>query len=936
MEEYNEDFDFDHLYTNLNQEEEEEAEEMYFKEDMISNEDHDNRIVHEKILSQKFSQLLTKDAHQHGQQQRDEDYDAVSNNKRPLRTLSPLEVVSKKIRRWNESESEEPEVDHMPEYFERLNDMFDKIMTHHIIQHRITISIDDLRQLTISKHRIAMIELDKKLWTFYLKLGTGQCETVESNKTKVNQYMWPMFVKTFHSFTSNIRSKHEKMSEEKLYETIVREHLENLDEKIEFYLMEYHEKKNDVMNFTDDIEQLIETFVQQYSIVPFEMKLNYKIKILQYNYDDQLLERTYLQLNPTEDQIQIAKRLCNLRYAYVQAKQELIQLKQQILCNKPTKLIHSKALSMLSTIQSYSTSDIRIYQLQLDQEEKDLQEKMTGLMIESISEAENKILQYRTLLNKEIQRIPQYDPDKNEGLSKELMDHIHRRVDIINKKIEYNSNFRIHYCLQHHYTDLQDSLSISSICFSPTMIMSTPLHLLTKEQLQLLNRGPTYVPPYQMSVSSLYASMEEIIQKQHKSLQHDLNILFNKCEVNVALSMFIRNEIKKLFTKIFSISLPTSLRERALYEKQLVQSIREHLKANDLILRRTADQRNVFYLANKTEFEEKSNEYMIKMDTFKLCHIIDKENLQGTRDYLTTKMKSMNEQLQTIFSDKKYKDILKKLFITIDKVQLPYLYFLPNVSLKSNELSIQPIVVAQRSATARLAYFLEQLLRPIILRQLETTTFQSGADFIRKLNDYLEQSGHALRPTTNFVTIIISNFYSMVDHDTMLLALQDFLMDPCTMPTIQNISIGKVFRLTTLFLRHNLFYYDHKIYRFIKGSPTNFPIMETLATMYILPWLRSLFRQSVLEKEFYGRFQNQFFLTWNKTNTEFFHMIKMIRNQHKDIHLDIKIDSTVQFLHVHIENQNGTFYSRVDHDSGMMQKYTLPYVVGNSKVAHGH
>ncbi|CAF4656413.1 unnamed protein product, partial [Rotaria sp. Silwood2] len=149
-------------------------------------------IVHEKILSQKFSQLLTKDAHQHGQQQRDEDYDAVSNNKRPLRTLSPLEVVSKKIRRWNESESEEPEVDHMPEYFERLNDMFDKIMTHHIIQHRITISIDDLRQLTISKHRIAMIELDKKLWTFYLKLGTGQCETVESNKTKVNQYMWPM------------------------------------------------------------------------------------------------------------------------------------------------------------------------------------------------------------------------------------------------------------------------------------------------------------------------------------------------------------------------------------------------------------------------------------------------------------------------------------------------------------------------------------------------------------------------------------------------------------------------------------------------------------------------------------------------------------------------------------------------------------------------
>ncbi|CAF3103602.1 unnamed protein product, partial [Rotaria sp. Silwood2] len=155
--------------------------------------------------------------------------------------------------------------------------------------------------------------------------------------------------------------------------------------------MEYHEKKNDVMNFTDDIEQLIEIFVQQYSIVPFEMKLNYKIKILQYNYDDQLLERTYLQLNPTDDQIQIAKRLCNLRYAYVQAKQELIQLKQQILCNKPTKLIHSKALSMLSTIQSYSTSDIRIYQLQLDQEEMSEEKLYETIVREHLENLDEKI-----------------------------------------------------------------------------------------------------------------------------------------------------------------------------------------------------------------------------------------------------------------------------------------------------------------------------------------------------------------------------------------------------------------------------------------------------------------------------------------------------------------------------------------------------------------
>ncbi|CAF1352319.1 unnamed protein product [Rotaria sordida] len=61
----------------------------------------------------------------------------------------------------------------------------------------------------------------------------------------------------------------------------------------------------------------------------------------------------------------------------------------------------------------------------------------------------------------------------------------------------------------------------------------------------------------------------------------------------------------------------------------------------------------------------------------------------------------------------------------------------------------------------------------------------------------------------------------------------------------------------------------------------------------------------------------------------------MIGNQQPDIHFNMKIDSNVQFLNAYIENQNGTLYSRIYHDSNI-QKYTLPYVIGNSKVAHSH
>ncbi|CAF4090289.1 unnamed protein product [Rotaria sordida] len=758
MEEYNEDFDFDHLNTfNLNEEE------MIIAEDMITTNDYGHQVVHEQILSQKLSQLSTKDKNPNEQQQRDEDYDIARNNKRSLSTPPSLEMVFKKIRGWNEVENEKEE-DHQ---------------------------------------MIAMIELDKKLWMFYLKLGTGQCATSESSKTKVNRNMWPMAVKKLCSPTPNTVPINKEQNKQNSYEMAVHQHLEELNEKLEIYFMEYYEKKNDLMNFTDEIEQAIETFVYQHSIVPFEMKLNYEIKILEYNYDDQLLEHEYLLQKPTENQIKVAKHLYKLRYDYVEAKEGLIQLKQVILYNKPTQFIHSKALSTISSMMSNSTPDTRIFQQQIDQEEKELQQKMTDLMAEYIAKAENKILEYRALFHKEIDRISIYNKDTSEGFSTELMDLIYRRINIMNKKLEYCFDFKLNYHLRHRYTDVQDALAIPSVCFSPTMIIGTPLHLLTPEQLKLLNRGPTYVPLCQMYVSSASVSMEEIIQKQYKSLQHDLNILF---------------------TKFFSISLPQSFRERALYEKQLVQSIRKEFKAYDLILRRTVDQRNVFYLGNRNEFEEKINEYMNTTDIFELCENIDEQNLQATRNNLITKMKLMNEQLEMIFSDKQYKDTLKKLYITIDKVELPYLYFLPDISQK-NHLLVQPIVVTKHSATAQLAYFLDQLLRPIVQRQLESTTFRNGGDFIRNI----------------------------ADHDTMLLMFQDFLRDPCLMPMIKNLSMRKIFHLTTLFLRNNRFYYDHKIYRFVKGSPTSFPLTETLANIYIGRWLKSLFRHQLLEKEFYGR-----------------------------------------------------------------------------------
>jgi hypothetical protein len=84
-----------------------------------------------------------------------------------------------------------------------------------------------------------------------------------------------------------------------------------------------------------------------------------------------------------------------------------------------------------------------------------------------------------------------------------------------------------------------------------------------------------------------------------------------------------------------------------------------------------------------------------------------------------------------------------------------------------------------------------------------------------------------------------------------------------------------------------------------------------------------------------SRCKNQFFFTCNATANELRNFLQAIRTKNSNVHLEIKMDSKVQFLNAHIENQNGTLYSRVYHDPAI-QKYTLPYAIGHSEVAHSH
>ncbi|CAF4661433.1 unnamed protein product, partial [Rotaria magnacalcarata] len=53
-----------------------------------------------------------------------------------------------------------------------------------------------------------------------------------------------------------------------------------MNEKIQYHQNQFSEKKNNLIGFTSNIEESIQSFVQKHGVKPFEMKRNLKIAMI--------------------------------------------------------------------------------------------------------------------------------------------------------------------------------------------------------------------------------------------------------------------------------------------------------------------------------------------------------------------------------------------------------------------------------------------------------------------------------------------------------------------------------------------------------------------------------------------------------------------------------------------------------------------------------
>ena len=626
------------------------------------------------------------------------------------------------------------------------------------------------------------------------------------------------------------------------------------------------------------------------------------------------------------------------------------EFRERLLCDQPPVSFDVVEVSLPSSVATLT--DIAVRQSLLDRHHALIQETKTTLAALQLCFLQARLDQCQLRVTDDTARMWEHHREKLPGMhmSTTLTQLIDARVRNLTQKSKVACDLTIRRDIRSPYERMEhDQGRRRRIGFRSALLIdpnvSTQAHTLTHQQLRLLSRGPSYVPPYQLHLLPAFvSSVDDRIKKQYAPLQHHMALLFSRHHIHLVRQETIKHEVKQAFKEHFSRTVPSDVLQRATYEKTAIESIRRTLAKQGLLVRRTADHRNRFYLGHRKAFDEHCAAYMQQADHYTVLFNVNTDHHGQVRQEIERRIQSMNNDLETLFTQKRLtEDVYRKVQVKKETVQLPYLYFLPEVgTLRESGVSVKPMISAQYGATARLARFVHQLLGPVIDRAMNRTAVRSDAHAIQRLNTWCHDE-HRLHPTTLFATVTITNFHTMVSHSSMIDTLTHFLTDhlatnqlqyrSITTPKPQHITIATIVKLTQLFFEHSIFYYDGHVYGCTRGAPHGVPLTDALSNIYAFVWERGLLEEPRLKTEFYVRCKDRILFTWNGSETDLRQCLQSLGERNRHVHVETSIGRTVAFLNVHLENRLGHLYTRVHHPADQ-RHCAMPYVVGDARSDH--
>ncbi|CAF3167240.1 unnamed protein product, partial [Rotaria sp. Silwood2] len=254
------------------------------------------------------------------------------------------------------------------------------------------------------------------------------------------------------------------------------------------------------------------------------------------------------------------------------------------------------------------------------------------------------------------------------------------------------------------------------------------------------------------------------------------------------------------------------------------------------------------------------------------------------------------------------------------KLELGHYHGLPKPHKPGTPL--RPIVACIHAPVTLVSKFLNDLLAPIYLQIARETTFINGIDVIRKLEKYVKD-GH-LQSTTKFITVDVNDLYTMIPREGALQVLARFCIKHSQQNRIGTFTIDHIMKMARLILDNNCFAYNNKYYKQTRGGAMGSAFTQVLANIYMYEWEQDLLKHQALNKEIYGRYIDDIFMTTNQHSNEI--KIELEKANKKDINIKInyEIDTSVHFLDITVANESNRLRTSIYHKPAA-EPYILPY-----------
>ncbi|CAF1506248.1 unnamed protein product, partial [Rotaria sordida] len=409
-----------------------------------------------------------------------------------LNQLSTSGMVNSK-KNQKSSNSNNKMMSETPDYLAKNNKFLENILSSLVFTTTTITStnkFEDFRQMAISIHHIKYNQILHSLWTIYLKSGLDELKTSCSIKQpSLTAQLWPISVRSI--VKNNI---HSSVNEHNACLTYVKERLAELEKHIQQYQSNLSHQTNRLSTVVNNlliIRQNIETFIEE-KLTYLRRRIEHKIQLVNYDYDEYILELQYLQHHPTEIQIQLANQCCLARQQHEITKYELQLLEKRIHQHKnsvSSTSFHNLSISNVPLFDSIDNLEVQ-QQFYIEYRQVIEQAKI-DMLNQYLSSARKQMQQYQDQYKDDIEKFweNQRSLSDHEKLNPTMIDLIEKRANVIaifTFSIIMNNNIN-----PNHMTTIYSSGEGGSD--PPQASLHSPLFPLNHLQSTIVQRSSTAV-----------------------------------------------------------------------------------------------------------------------------------------------------------------------------------------------------------------------------------------------------------------------------------------------------------------------------------------------------------------------------------------------------------------------------------------------------------